>query len=101
MALGHHPVGQAEDVERCAGRCPLGARSSPSRAQLGMTPGPQAGAGGKKMGLVKVLSWLPTQGSAMGTLGKGLGSCTAPGWHRCCQDRASGHLPITCLGAQT
>lgn len=43
------------------------------------------------MMLVKVLSWLPTQGSAMGSrcsLEKELGSCTAPGQHPCCQDRA-------------
>lgn len=75
----------------------------PSRAQLGMTVGPQAAAGGRKKVLGKVLSWLPTQGSAMGTscsLGKGLGSCTAPQWHPCCQDRAwsSEHPSIPELG---
>lgn len=88
-----------------------------SRTQLGMTVGPQAGTGGRKMVLVKVLSWLPTQGSAMGSscsLGKGFRSCTAPRQHPCCQDRpwssehpfipagGSGHLslPTTCVSAQ-
>lgn len=109
-------MAQAGDVAGCAGRCSLPGASS-LQAQPGMTVGPQAGAGGREMVLVKVLSWLPTQGSALGSscsLGKGLGSCKAPRQHPCYQDRPwfsehpfipAGGLwaplpPITCVGAQ-